>query len=85
MRFKKKVLIIVIAILAIIGTIFAVLMGIYYYMIHTLQQKLRETMSKHDGPNPKLPSQNVSNVSKIFFKFPFHFSPHLFKSFKGTI
>jgi flagellar basal body-associated protein FliL len=61
MRIKKKVLIIVIAILTIIGTIFAVLMGIYYYMIHTLQQKLRETMSKHDGPNPKLPSQNGSN------------------------
>jgi hypothetical protein len=42
MSIKKKVLIIVIAILAIIGTIFAVLMGIYYYMIHTLQQKLRK-------------------------------------------
>ena len=46
---KKKVLILVIAILAIIGTIFAVLMGIYYYMIHTQIQNLRDAMSKHDG------------------------------------
>jgi flagellar basal body-associated protein FliL len=61
MSIKKKVLIIVIAILATIGTIFAVLMGIYYYMIHTQVQNLRDAMSKHDGPNPKLPSQNVSN------------------------
>jgi flagellar basal body-associated protein FliL len=49
MSIKKKVLIIVIAIVAIIGTIFAVLVGIYYYMIHTQQQNLREAMSKHDG------------------------------------
>jgi cell division protein FtsL len=61
MSIKKKVLIIVIAILAIIGTIFAVLMGIYYYMIHTQIQNLRDAMSKHDDPNPKLPSHNVSN------------------------
>ena len=65
MRIKKKVLIIVIAILAIIGTIFAVLMGIYYYLIHTLQQKLRETMSKHDGPNPKLPFKMLAMDNKI--------------------
>ena len=54
MNIKKKVLIIVIAFFAIIGILFAVLMGIYYYTSYTMQQEIRESMSRSDGPNPNL-------------------------------
>jgi flagellar basal body-associated protein FliL len=54
MNIKKKVLVIVIALFAIIGILFAVLMGIYYYMSYTMQQEIRESMS--DSPNPNLTS-----------------------------
>ena len=54
MNKKKKVLVIVIAILAIIGILFAVLIGIYYYMSYTMQQEIRESMSRLDSPNPNL-------------------------------
>ncbi len=54
MNKKKKVLIIVIAILAIIGTILAVLIGIYYYMSHRMQQEIGESMSGSYSPNPNL-------------------------------
>ena len=54
MNKKKKVLVIVIAIFAIIGILFAVLIGIYYYMIYTTQQEIRESMSRLDSPNPNL-------------------------------
>jgi flagellar basal body-associated protein FliL len=54
MNKKKKVLVIVIAIFAIIGILFAVLIGIYYYMIYTTQQEIRESMSRSDSPNPNL-------------------------------
>ena len=54
MKFKKKVLVIVIAFFAIIGILFAVLMGIYYYMSYTMQQEIRESMSGSDSPNPNL-------------------------------
>ena len=54
MNKKKKVLVIVIAILAIIGILFAVLIGIYYYMSYTMQQEIRESMSGSDSPNPNL-------------------------------
>ena len=45
MNKKKKVLVIVIAFFAIIGILFAVLIGIYYYMSYTMQQEIRESMS----------------------------------------
>jgi CHASE3 domain sensor protein len=48
MNFKKKILVIVIAFFAIIGIIFAVLIGIYYYMSYTMQQEIRESMFKSD-------------------------------------
>jgi flagellar basal body-associated protein FliL len=54
MNKKKKVLVIVIAFFAIIGILFAVLMGIYYYMSYTMQQEIRESMSRSDSPNPNL-------------------------------
>ena len=54
MNKKKKVLVIVIAILAIIGILFAVLIGIYYYTSYTMQQEIRESMSRLDSPNPNL-------------------------------
>ena len=54
MRIKKKVLIIVIAFFAIMGILFAVLIGIYYYMSYTMQQEIRESMSGSDSPNPNL-------------------------------
>ena len=51
MRIKKKVLIIVIAILAIIGILFAVLIGIYYYMGYRMQQEIGESMSGSYSPH----------------------------------
>lgn len=54
MNKKKKVLVIVIAIFSIIGILFAVLIGIYYYMSYTMQQEIRESMSRSDSPNPNL-------------------------------
>ena len=54
MNKKKKVLVIVIAIFAIIGILFAVLIGIYYYMSYTMQQEIRESMSRSDSPNPSI-------------------------------
>jgi hypothetical protein len=54
MNIKKKVLVIVIAFFAIVGILFAVLMSIYYYMSYTLQQKLREAMSRPHSPDPNL-------------------------------
>jgi len=54
MNKKKKLLVIVIAIFAIIGILFAVLIGIYYYMSYTMQQEIRESMSRSDSPNPNL-------------------------------
>ena len=54
MNKKKKVLVIVIAIFAIIGILLAVLIGIYYYMSYTTQQEIRESMSRSDSPNPNL-------------------------------
>ena len=54
MNKKKKVLVIVIAIFAIIGILLAVLIGIYYYMSNTMQQEIRESMSRSDSPNPNL-------------------------------
>ena len=54
MNIKKKVLIIVIAFFAIIGIVFAVLMGIYYYMSYRMQQEIRESMFDSDSPNPNL-------------------------------
>ena len=54
MKFKKRILVIVIAIFAIIGILFAVLIGIYYYMSYTMQQEIRESMSGSDSPNPNL-------------------------------
>ncbi|MDW0165806.1 MAG: hypothetical protein QOK65_10525 [Nitrososphaeraceae archaeon] len=53
MNKKKKVLVIVIAFFAIIGILFGVLMGIHYYMSYTMQQEIRESMSRLDSPNPK--------------------------------
>jgi cell division protein FtsL len=53
MNIKKKILVIVIAFFAVIGIIFAVLIGIYYYMSYTMQQEIRESMSRLDSPNPK--------------------------------
>ena len=54
MNKKKKVLVIVIAFFAIIGILFAVLIGIYYYTSYTMQQEIRESMSGSDSPNPNL-------------------------------
>jgi CHASE3 domain sensor protein len=54
MNIKKKVFVIVIAFFAIIGILFAILMGIYYYMSYTMQQEIRESMSRSDSPNPNL-------------------------------
>jgi ABC-type lipoprotein release transport system permease subunit len=54
MNIKKKVLVIVIAFFAIIGIVFAVLIGIYYYMSYTMQQEIRESMSRSDSPNPSI-------------------------------
>ena len=48
MTFKKKVLFIVIAFFAIIGILFAVLMGTYYYISHRMQQEIGESMSRSD-------------------------------------
>ena len=50
MNKKKKVLIIVIAFFAIIGILFAVLMGIYYYMSHRMQQEIGESMEGSYNP-----------------------------------
>ena len=54
MNIKKKVLVIVIAFFAIIGILFAVLMGTYYYINHRMQQEIGESMSRSDNPNPNL-------------------------------
>jgi hypothetical protein len=48
MNKKKKVLVIVITILAIIGILFAVLIGAYYYISHRMQQEIGESMSRSD-------------------------------------
>jgi len=53
MNKKKKVLVIVIAFFAIIGILFAVLMGIYYYMSYRMQQEIGESMESYN-PNPNL-------------------------------
>ena len=45
---KKKVLFIVIAFFAIIGILFAVLMGAYYYISHRMQQEIGESMSRSE-------------------------------------
>lgn len=50
---KKKVLIIVIAFFAIIGILFAVLIGIYYYMSHRMQQEIGDSMESYN-PNSNL-------------------------------
>lgn len=54
MNKKKKVLVIVIAFFAIIGILFAVLMGIYYYMSYRMQQEIGESMEGSYNPNPNL-------------------------------
>ena len=54
MNKRKKALVIVIAIFAIIGILFAALIGIYYYMSYRMQQEIRESMSESDSPNPNL-------------------------------
>lgn len=54
MNKKKKVLVIVIAFIAIIGILFVVLMGIYYYMSHRMQQEIGESMEGSYNPNPTL-------------------------------
>ncbi|HEX5893051.1 MAG TPA: hypothetical protein VFY41_09335 [Nitrososphaeraceae archaeon] len=54
MKLKKKVLIIVVAFFAIIGILFAVLIGIYYYMSYRMQQEIGESMSGSYKPNPNL-------------------------------
>jgi sensor domain CHASE-containing protein len=54
MNIKKKVLVIVTAFFAIIGILFAVLMGAYYYINHRMQQEIGESMSRSDSPNPNL-------------------------------
>ena len=56
MNKKKKILVIVIAFFAIIGILFAVLIGIYYYMSHRMQQEIGESMSESYNPNPNLGS-----------------------------
>ena len=50
MKKKKKVLVIVITFFAIVGILFAVLIGIYYYMSYTMQQEIGESMSRSDSP-----------------------------------
>ncbi|HJU80010.1 MAG TPA: LapA family protein [Nitrososphaeraceae archaeon] len=50
---QKKILVIVIAFFAIIGILFAVVMGTYYYISHRMQQEIGESMSRSDSPNPK--------------------------------
>ena len=52
MNLKKKVLIIVVAFFAIMGILFAVLIGIYYYMSYRMQQEIGESMSGSYKPNP---------------------------------
>ena len=52
MNLKKKVLVIVIAFFAIMGILFAVLIGIYYYMSYRMQQEIGESMSGSYKPNP---------------------------------
>jgi hypothetical protein len=54
MNLKKKVLIIVVAFFAIIGILFAVLIGIYYYMSYRMQQEIGESMEGSYNPNPNL-------------------------------
>ena len=54
MNKKKKVLVIVIAFFAIIGILFAVLIGIYYYISHRMQQEIGESMEGSYNPNPNL-------------------------------
>jgi hypothetical protein len=54
MKLKKKVLVIVIAFFAIMGILFAVLIGIYYYMSYRMQQEIGESMSGPYKPNPNL-------------------------------
>ena len=54
MNLKKKVLIIVVAFFAIMGILFAVLIGIYYYMSYRMQQEIGESMSGSYKPNPNL-------------------------------
>jgi CHASE3 domain sensor protein len=51
MKTSKKILIIVIAFFAIIGILFAVLIGIYYYINYRMQQEIRESI---ENPNPNL-------------------------------
>ncbi len=41
----------VIALFAIIGILFAVLIGIYYYMSHRMQQEIGDSMESYN-PNP---------------------------------
>jgi hypothetical protein len=48
MNIEKKVLFIVIALFAVIGILFAVLMGVYYYINHRMQQEIGESMSRSD-------------------------------------
>jgi len=48
MNKKKKVLVIVIVISAIIGILFAVLIGIYYYIRHRMHQEIGESMSRSE-------------------------------------
>ena len=62
MNKKKKVLVIVIAFFAIIGILFAVLIGIYYYMSYTMQQEIRESMSELDSPNPNLSPPSIKDL-----------------------
>jgi len=61
MKFKKKILVIVIAIFAIIGILFAVLIGIYYYMSHRMQQEIGESMESYN-PNPNLSPPWIKNL-----------------------
>ena len=56
MNIKKKILFIVITFFAIIGILFAVLMGAYYYISHRMQQEIGESMSRSDSPNNNLAS-----------------------------
>ena len=53
MNLKKKVLVIVIVVFA-IGILFAVLIGIYYYMSYRMQQEIGESMSGSYKPNHNL-------------------------------
>ena len=54
MNKKKKVLYILIAFFAIIGILFAVLIGTYYYISHRMQQEIGESMEGSYNPNPNL-------------------------------